>query len=75
MSINMQGSKQLYLSDPDGYGVCFQWPESPNRRPKMKPCPDDPVALHGSHGGTSASHSASYFSPSARCSWAVGPRE
>jgi glyoxylase I family protein len=23
------GMKQLYLSDPDGYGVCFQWPESP----------------------------------------------
>jgi catechol 2,3-dioxygenase-like lactoylglutathione lyase family enzyme len=22
------GMKQLYLNDPDGYGVCFQWPES-----------------------------------------------
>ena len=22
------GMKQLYLSDPDGYNVCFQWPES-----------------------------------------------
>jgi glyoxylase I family protein len=20
------GMKQLYLADPDGYGVCFQWP-------------------------------------------------
>jgi glyoxylase I family protein len=20
------GMKQLYLKDPDGYGVCFQWP-------------------------------------------------
>jgi catechol 2,3-dioxygenase-like lactoylglutathione lyase family enzyme len=20
------GMKQLYLSDPDGYGLCFQWP-------------------------------------------------
>ena len=19
------GMKQLYLTDPDGYGVCFQW--------------------------------------------------
>jgi glyoxylase I family protein len=21
------GMKQLYLRDPDGYGLCFQWPE------------------------------------------------
>jgi glyoxylase I family protein len=21
------GMKQLYLKDPDGFGVCFQWPE------------------------------------------------
>ena len=21
------GMKQLYLRDPDGYGICFQWPE------------------------------------------------
>jgi hypothetical protein len=20
------GMKQLYASDPDGFGVCFQWP-------------------------------------------------
>ena len=23
------GMKQLYLTDPDGYGLCFQWPASP----------------------------------------------
>jgi len=23
------GMKQLYLRDPDGYGLCFQWPASP----------------------------------------------
>ncbi len=22
------GMKQLYLQDPDGYGICFQWPEA-----------------------------------------------
>lgn len=22
------GMKQLYVSDPDGYGLCFQWPTS-----------------------------------------------
>lgn len=22
------GMKQLYVSDPDGYGLCFQWPET-----------------------------------------------
>ena len=22
------GMKQLYVSDPDGYGLCFQWPAS-----------------------------------------------
>ncbi len=22
------GMKQLYLTDPDGYGICFQWPAS-----------------------------------------------
>ena len=22
------GMKQLYLKDPDGYGICFQWPTS-----------------------------------------------
>lgn len=21
------GAKQLYLRDPDGYSLCFQWPE------------------------------------------------
>jgi hypothetical protein len=20
------GMKQMYLTDPDGYGICFQWP-------------------------------------------------
>ena len=24
------GMKQLYLTDPDGYNVCFQWPSSPD---------------------------------------------
>jgi glyoxylase I family protein len=24
------GMKQLYLSDPDNYGICFQWPVSEN---------------------------------------------
>ena len=23
------GAKQLYLQDPDGYTLCFQWPEKP----------------------------------------------
>jgi glyoxylase I family protein len=23
------GMKQLYATDPDGYGVCFQWPADP----------------------------------------------
>jgi glyoxylase I family protein len=23
------GMKQLYLSDPDGYNLCFQWPTTP----------------------------------------------
>ena len=30
------GMKQLYLHDPDGYGLCFQWPtnkEKLNRDP------------------------------------------
>ncbi len=22
------GMKQMYLRDPDGYGICFQWPEA-----------------------------------------------
>jgi glyoxylase I family protein len=25
------GMKQLYVSDPDGYGLCFQWPVSQER--------------------------------------------
>ena len=25
-SIAHYGMKQLYLKDPDGYGICFQWP-------------------------------------------------
>ncbi len=25
-SVAPYGMKQLYASDPDGYGVCFQWP-------------------------------------------------
>jgi glyoxylase I family protein len=25
-SVAHYGMKQLYLSDPDGYGLCFQWP-------------------------------------------------
>ena len=25
-SIAPYGMKQLYLTDPDGYGLCFQWP-------------------------------------------------
>lgn len=25
-SVAHYGMKQLYLKDPDGYGVCFQWP-------------------------------------------------
>ena len=25
------GMKQLYATDPDGYGVCFQWPAEPAR--------------------------------------------
>lgn len=28
-SIAAYGMKQLYLSDPDGYLLCFQWPVSP----------------------------------------------
>lgn len=24
------GMKQLYATDPDGYGLCFQWPAEPN---------------------------------------------
>jgi glyoxylase I family protein len=24
--VQRYGMKQLYLSDPDGYGLCFQWP-------------------------------------------------
>jgi glyoxylase I family protein len=24
------GMKQLYLNDPDGFGICFQWPEKSN---------------------------------------------
>jgi len=27
------GMKQLYSTDPDGYGVCFQWPEDESRTP------------------------------------------
>ena len=23
------GMKQLYVRDPDGYNLCFQWPENP----------------------------------------------
>jgi uncharacterized glyoxalase superfamily protein PhnB len=26
-SVAPYGMKQLYLKDPDGYGLCFQWPE------------------------------------------------
>jgi glyoxylase I family protein len=25
-TIAQYGMKQLYLKDPDGYGICFQWP-------------------------------------------------
>jgi glyoxylase I family protein len=25
-SIAQYGMKQMYLTDPDGYGLCFQWP-------------------------------------------------
>jgi catechol 2,3-dioxygenase-like lactoylglutathione lyase family enzyme len=25
------GMKQLYLHDPDGYGLCFQWPANKDR--------------------------------------------
>jgi glyoxylase I family protein len=25
------GMKQLYLKDPDGYSLCFQWPVEPPR--------------------------------------------
>ena len=25
-SVAHYGMKQLYLNDPDGYGICFQWP-------------------------------------------------
>jgi catechol 2,3-dioxygenase-like lactoylglutathione lyase family enzyme len=25
-SVAHYGMKQLYLHDPDGYGICFQWP-------------------------------------------------
>jgi hypothetical protein len=25
------GMKQLYLRDPDGYLICFQWPERQER--------------------------------------------
>jgi catechol 2,3-dioxygenase-like lactoylglutathione lyase family enzyme len=25
------GAKQLYLRDPDGYTLCFQWPETENK--------------------------------------------
>jgi len=25
------GMKQLYLRDPDGFGLCFQWPTQPDR--------------------------------------------
>lgn len=25
------GMKQLYVSDPDGYSLCFQWPAEPSR--------------------------------------------
>ena len=27
------GMKQLYVTDPDGYVVCFQWPVSADQRP------------------------------------------
>ena len=25
-AVQSYGMKQLYLSDPDGYGLCYQWP-------------------------------------------------
>ena len=28
-SIAPYGMKQLYVSDPDGYNLCFQWPATP----------------------------------------------
>jgi uncharacterized glyoxalase superfamily protein PhnB len=26
------GMKQLYATDPDGYGLCFQWPVAPSEQ-------------------------------------------
>jgi glyoxylase I family protein len=38
------GMKQLSLSDPDGYGLCFQWPaEAPEAGPQTDP-EQDPLA-------------------------------
>lgn len=28
-SVAPYGMKQLYLTDPDNYGICFQWPADP----------------------------------------------
>jgi catechol 2,3-dioxygenase-like lactoylglutathione lyase family enzyme len=28
------GMKQLYLRDPDGFGICFQWKAKPEEMPK-----------------------------------------
>ena len=30
-SVAPYGMKQLYLLDPDGYNLCFQWPSEPDR--------------------------------------------
>jgi glyoxylase I family protein len=30
------GMKQLYVCDPDGYNLCFQWPESQQRKDEWR---------------------------------------
>lgn len=30
------GMKQLYLADPDGYGLCFQWPATDEAREEWR---------------------------------------
>jgi glyoxylase I family protein len=30
------GMRQLYITDPDGYGICFQWPDSRETRDQWR---------------------------------------
>ena len=31
--VSYYGMKQLYVTDPDGYTLCFQWPAEPQSKP------------------------------------------